>query len=150
MYSHTRGAEHSTFIFLRTFWRNSLASSVWRVSAGGNYRRVSYCSCQAVVDAHLLAGSFLECRDHFDALPWPGPIDLVLFTGLCGKCGLVGALNLEDELRDHLLRHLDDVVVICIGHVELNGLSNHKLATHYSCGYLIRTVNCLGLAISLL
>lgn len=67
---------------------------------------------QSAVDADLLACGFLEGRDHLDALPWPGPVDLVLFTGLRVECGLVRALNLEDELRDHLLRHLDDVVVV--------------------------------------
>jgi hypothetical protein len=64
--------------------------------------------------ANLLACSFLEGRDHLDALPWPGPVDLVLFTGLRVECSLVCALDLEDELGDHLLRHLDDVVVICV------------------------------------
>lgn len=69
---------------------------------------------QSAVDADLLACSFLKGRDHLDALPWPGPVDLVLFTGLRVECSLVRALDLEDELGDHLLRHLDDVVVVCV------------------------------------
>jgi len=63
-----------------------------------------------VTRRELLTASLLKRRNHLDALPGLGPVDLVDLAGLCVELGLEAAADGLDETLDKVLSALHDIV----------------------------------------
>jgi hypothetical protein len=74
-----------------------------------------------VASRELLTASLLKRRDHLDALPGLGPVDLVDLAGLCVELGLEAAADGLDEALDEVLSAFHDIVDVGESLVVLAG-----------------------------
>lgn len=82
--------------------------------------RIRLVGVELLAGRELLAGGFLEGRNHLDPAPWGLPVDRVLLAVLVSELGDVTAGKVLDERGNKLLGDIHEVVHIGVRPVELN------------------------------